>query len=292
MNIKELNYYHDLVLTKNFSLVAQHFNVSQPTVTMAIKRLEEKYNATFFIRDRSHNTLSVTAIGRQFDQHVKSILEELTVAEKEITRAKQESISFGLPPIIGNYYFPAFTPALLESGLLYRLEVVDHGSASLQHLLLNGDIDAALLGSLKPLNRKNLRSQVITRAPFKIIVSKSHPLAKQKRVKLEDAAKFPFIMLDDEYVHAEAFKQVARDARKRPRIIFKTSDVHILKTLVANNSGISFLTDIALEKGDELVSLPIEDPDQPEFIVSLVARGEHLTKPIEKLWNILSKSDE
>ena len=107
MNIKELYYYHDLVRTKNFSQVAADFNISQPTVTMAIKRLEESFGTTFFMRDRSHHQLTVTSTGLQFDQHVQRIIEELEIAQKELARAKQERISFGLPPIIGSWYFPA-----------------------------------------------------------------------------------------------------------------------------------------------------------------------------------------
>ena len=145
MNIKELYYYHDLVRTKNFSQVAADFNISQPTVTMAIKRLEESFGTTFFMRDRSHHQLTVTSTGLQFDQHVQRIIEELEIAQKELTRAKQERISFGLPPIIGSWYFPRFTPALLQAGLLNQLEVVDHGSASLLQLLAKGELDLALL---------------------------------------------------------------------------------------------------------------------------------------------------
>ncbi|MCG4841018.1 LysR substrate-binding domain-containing protein, partial [[Ruminococcus] torques] len=76
------------------------------------------------------------------------IIEELEIAKKELARAKQERISFGLPPIIGSWYFPRFTPALLQAGLLNQLEVVDHGSASLLQLLAKGELDLALLGSL------------------------------------------------------------------------------------------------------------------------------------------------
>lgn len=82
MNIKELYYYHDLVRTKNFSQVAADFNISQPTVTMAIKRLEESFGTTFFMRDRSHHQLTVTNTGLQFDQHVQRIIEELEIAKK------------------------------------------------------------------------------------------------------------------------------------------------------------------------------------------------------------------
>lgn len=289
MNIKELYYYHDLVRTKNFSQVAADFNISQPTVTMAIKRLEESFGTTFFIRDRSHHQLTVTSTGLQFDQHVQRIIEELEIAQKELTRAKQELISFGLPPIIGSWYFPRFTPALLQAGLLNRLEVVDHGSASLLQLLAKGELDLALLGSLQPFQQPSLRACVIDKAPIKIIVAKDHPLAAFKDgVSFAQAAQYPFITLDDEYVHAQAFRQAARLARVRPKIVFKTSDVHILKALVANHSGISFLTDLALDGNDGLAALPLTDGSQPEFIISLAARANRLLTPnAQRLWSIL-----
>lgn len=289
MNIKELYYYHDLVRTKNFSQVAADFNISQPTVTMAIKRLEESFGTTFFMRDRSHHQLTVTTTGLQFDQHVQRIIEELEIAKKELTRAKQERISFGLPPIIGSWYFPRFTPALLQAGLLNQLEVVDHGSASLLQLLAKGELDLALLGSLQPFQQPSLRACVIDKAPIRIIVAKDHPLAAFKDgVSFAQAAQYPFITLDDEYVHAQAFRQAARLARVRPKIVFKTSDVQILKALVANNSGISFLTDLALDDNDGLVALPLTDGSQPEFIISLAARANRLLTPnAQRLWSIL-----
>lgn len=289
MNIKELYYYHDLVRTKNFSQVAADFNISQPTVTMAIKRLEESFGTTFFMRDRSHHQLTVTSTGLQFDQHVQLIIEELEIAQKELTRAKQELISFGLPPIIGSWYFPRFTPALLQAGLLNRLEVVDHGSASLLQLLAKGELDLALLGSLQPFQQPSLRACVIDKAPIKIIVAKDHPLAAFKDgVSFAQAAQYPFITLDDEYVHAQAFRQAARLARVRPKIVFKTSDVQILKALVDNHSGISFLTDLALDGNDGLAALPLTDGSQPEFIISLAARANRLLTPnAQRLWSIL-----
>jgi DNA-binding transcriptional LysR family regulator len=289
MNIKELYYYHDLVRTKNFSQVAADFNISQPTVTMAIKRLEESFGTTFFMRDRSHHQLTVTSTGLQFDQHVQRIIEELEIAQKELARAKQERISFGLPPIIGSWYFPRFTPALLQAGLLNQLEVVDHGSASLLQLLAKGELDLALLGSLQPFQQPSLRARVIDKAPIRIIVAKDHPLAAFKDgVSFAQAAQYPFITLDDEYVHAQAFRQAARLARVRPKIVFKTSDVQILKALFANNSGISFLTDLALDDNDGLAALPLTDGSQPEFIISLAARANRLLTPnAQRLWSIL-----
>lgn len=241
------------------------------------------------MRDRSHHQLTVTSTGLQFDQHVQRIIEELEIAQKELARAKQERISFGLPPIIGSWYFPRFTPALLQAGLLNQLEVVDHGSASLLQLLAKGELDLALLGSLQPFQQPSLRACVIDKAPIRIIVAKDHPLAAfEDGVSFAQAAQYPFITLDDEYVHAQAFRQAAHLARVRPKIVFKTSDVQILKALVANHSGISFLTDLALDANDGLAALPLTDGSQPEFIISLAARANRLLTPnAQRLWSIL-----
>ncbi|MBF0758805.1 LysR family transcriptional regulator, partial [Ligilactobacillus murinus] len=150
MNIRDFEYFHQLVKEKNFSKVAQNFSVSQPTVTLAIKRLEEEFETTFFIRDRSHKELLVTPSGYQFDAHLKVILNELTIAQKEALRAKQEKLLFGLPPIIGNYFFPNIVSKLIATGLIEQLETKEAGSQALLKLLLAGSLDFCLLGSLEP----------------------------------------------------------------------------------------------------------------------------------------------
>ncbi|WP_262349604.1 LysR substrate-binding domain-containing protein [Limosilactobacillus fermentum] len=86
--------------------------------------------------------------------------------------------------------------------------------------------------------------------------------------------KEPFIILANEYVHSQAFHQVSRAAGVRHKVVFKTHDVHVLKNLVAKNSGISFLTTLALEPQDHLVALPLLDLGAPEFIISVATRAK------------------
>lgn len=105
MKIKDLEYYQELIKCQNFSQVASHFNVSQPTITMAIQRLESDFDAPLFIRDHAHKQLHITPAGQQLANHVNVILNELRVAREEIARTQSTRIRFGLPPIIGNYYF-------------------------------------------------------------------------------------------------------------------------------------------------------------------------------------------
>ena len=276
MNIKSLEYYHKLVQEKNFSKVAAYFDVSQPTITLAIKRLEAEYQTTFFIRDRSHKELVVTDMGYQFDQHIISILNELEIAAKEIKRGSEQKILFGLPPIIGNYYFPKFTPALLKAGVMEQLETFEGGSTDMLSHLLRGNIDLALLGSLEPIKQSKLKVIQLASNPFKIIVSKQHPLANKGAVAFSDLKKEKFIDFSQGFVHTTALKQLAKAANIRTKIIYQTNDLHIIKALVAQNIGIGFLTDLAILPSDELVALDILDEGQPTFITSLASRTNHI----------------
>ena len=155
MKIRDLEYFIELVKDKNFSVVADHFQVSQPTITMAINRLEEEYGTTFFIRDHIHHQITVTKIGQQYAQHVRAILSELAVARREIEHAKLNKIRFGLPPIIGNYYFPPLTPRLLRSNLIDKLEVTEEGSENLLQMLMRGEWIWLFWDPLVPFNNQN-----------------------------------------------------------------------------------------------------------------------------------------
>ena len=295
MNIKDIKYYCALVKTKNFSKVAEQFSVSQPTITLAIKRLEKAFDTTFFIRDQSHRELRITEAGQQFFLHAQVILNELTVARQEIVHANDRQIRFGLPPIIGNFYFPPLTPQLMQAGLMAQLEPYEYGSAHLLKMVQNGELDLALLGSLTPINSPQLRTQVLARYPIKIIVAKNHPLAARQAngVAFRELRDQAFITLarENEFVHQQAFRHLAQINHFRPKVLYQTNDVHILKSMVASNLGIAYLTDLALSPSDNVVPIPLTDADQPVFLVLAVMRTTTpLTAAIQALWADLAAS--
>lgn len=292
MNTRDLEYYHQLVKEKNFSKVATQFGVSQPTITNAIKRLEGQFHTNFFLRDQSHHVLTVTNSGWQFDEHVKVVLNELAIAKKDLQHAKESQILFGLPPIIGNYFFPPLTPRLMKNQLMSRLEVFEHGSAELLTMLFHGDIDMALLGSITPLNYPRVVSKTIQTTPINIIVSKKHPLAARAAsgVYFKDLAKEKFIAFDEGFVHHQAFHIMSRANHIRPHVIYQTADVHVLKSMVAENIGISYLTSLAVIPSNQLVQVPLLDSEQPEFIISCTRRSTTVPSgPQQKLWSLLTQ---
>lgn len=290
MNLQDLRYYHELVNLKSYTKTAEKFGVSQPTITAAIKRLENRFNAHFLIRDQSHKSIIITHLGMQFDEHVQAILNEIKLAEEEIKQEGTANISFGLPQIIGRNYFPQLGPKLMEKGILNRLNVIESGSYDLQGLLADGHINFALLGMTQTNVSPEIELKVIKHYPICAIVSKKHPLAHKKAISFKELANENFIGLSSDYVHTKALDRMLKKNKISLNTIYRSPDVTIVKSLVAKNLGISYLTTLAIRPTDDIVVLPLLDKVQPEFILAAATRKNHIMTTDEKeLWQILSK---
>jgi len=281
MNTKDLDYFRQLIKQKNFSQVATFFNVSQPTITTAVKRLETEFGAQLVIRDRVHHKLTITPSGQQLAEHAEHILRELTVAHQEIQNLVQNKIALGLPPIIENYYFPKIAKQLKQQHLLRNIVTVEGGSVELRQGLLAGRMDMALLGSIEPLAYQNLIADEFDRHPFYIYVGKDHPLANRKRIFFSELRHDDFVLFENSFVHNRAFNKLTRRNHFRPDVVFRSNDTHMIMKLVAQNVGITYLTDIVDQQAD-VVRLELMDEEQPEFITSIVYRASHILTPAQQ----------
>lgn len=296
MNLRDLEYFQRLVQEKSFTKVAQSFHVSQPTVTYAIKRLETEFGTELIYRDQSHKAIIITPAGKILDLHIKTMLNELMIAKTEIGRLKEETIEFGLPPIIGNYYFPKLSAYLFKHDLMSHIHLVDGGSRDLFTLLRRGKIDMALLGSTEPIRDDSLISELLVEKRFMIVTSPAHPLAQRSSVAFSELQAEQFVLLNEHYVHPNAFQKFAQQAHFIPKIIYQNNDLNILKGMIKENVGIGFLAELAINPEDHLATIPIEDAPQPSFLISLVQRQQVLDsvyrKQISQLIRQLSQKNE
>lgn len=276
MNFKDLEYFQRLVREKSFTKVAKAFHVSQPTITYAVKRLEEELGTELVYRDQSHKQLVITQSGMVLSRHISNILKELTIAVTEIDHLKDETLDFGLPPIIGNFYFPKLSSYLFQNNLMRHIHLVDGGSRDLYSLLRRGKIDLALLGTIEPIHDDELTSELLVEKNFMIVVSPDHHLATRKELSFAELKDEPFVLLNEHYVHPTAFKMMAKQAHFEPQIIYQNNNLNILKGMIQEKVGIGFLAELAVSPEDNLVTIPITDQPQPTFMISLVQREQVL----------------
>ncbi|HAT55700.1 MAG TPA: LysR family transcriptional regulator [Lactobacillus sp.] len=282
MNTRDLAYFSALVELKNFTVVATHFNVSQPTITVAIQRLESEFGAPLVQRDRAHNKLTITRAGTLLYQRAQQILRDLDLAHSEVSRANQSTIQFGMPPIIGTMWFPLIASELFSKGLLNYTQTTEVGSYQLLKELEAGNIDVALLGSVRPLHEDNLDITLLAAHPFRAIVSKEHPLAGAGHISFEQLERDDFVTMTGKFVHPQALKAYSDFAGFTPKVVYSTPTLSLIKGLVRANLGVSLLVDDAVQPSDGVVSLVLDDPLPERFNMSLVVRKRFLPNKIQQ----------
>lgn len=173
MNTRDLQYFVALVKYKNYTRVAKEFKVSQPSITQAIQRLEREFNTQLVRKDRFHRDEMITRSGLLLYENAVLINDKIDLTRKEISRANQKQIRFGLPPIIGKLYISKIVEEF-SGDLLSRLRITSVGSHDLLNQLRKGKIDIAILGSTTPINEDGIFAELVATRPFGIIVSKQN----------------------------------------------------------------------------------------------------------------------
>ncbi len=282
MNTRDLQYFVALVRYKNYTQVAKQFQVSQPTITQAIQRLEREFGAPLVRKDRVHRDEMITRSGRLLYENAQLINEKIELTHKAIRRANQKQIRFGMPPIIGRLYISKIVSEFSKD-LLSRLKITSVGSHELLSLVRNGKIDIALLGSTAPISEPGVYADLISGRCFGVIVSTKNPLAKRDQVSFKELASERFISFDQQYVHQAAFRAYCAYAQINPTVaMYRIPDISWIKELVRQNIGISLMAKDALANEPGIKFVEITDPLPERFYISVATREGYVLSPDEQ----------
>ena len=291
MNIRDLEYFNALAEMLSFTQVAHKFAVSQPTVSYAIKRLEEHYGCDLIAREASHRSISLTTEGEILKAHAQYILDEFVTLDRAIDHAKNNRTHIGLPPIIRSKVFSKLLDEKEIIRFISNFHLVSGGSNELLSKLLSGKIDFSLLGSVNPLVHPNLQVKLLHQQEFFIFVSKENPLAEKKEISFEEAAEYPFILLEKGYTHMRAFQNLSEKSKKKPEVPFYFSDVQTIGQLVSSNIGITLMTEFPVfQEMEGLVKIPLVAEDKEIFYIQYAyLKSAMLNQEVQKLIRILDE---
>lgn len=275
----------------SFTQVAHKFAVSQPTVSYAVKRLEEHYGCDLIAREASHRSISLTTEGEILKAHAQYILDEFLTLDRAIDHAKNNRTHIGLPPIIRSKVFSKLLDEKEIIRFISNFHLVSGGSNELLSKLLSGKIDFSLLGSVNPLVHPNLQVKLLHQQEFFIFVSKENPLAEKKEISFEEAAEYPFILLEKGYTHMRAFQNLSEKSKKKPEVPFYFSDVQTIGQLVSSNIGITLMTEFPVfQEKEGLVKIPLVPEDKEIFYIQYAyLKSAMLNQEVQKLIRILDE---
>lgn len=266
MELRQLEYFQMASRLKNITRAAERLKVSQPNITVAIKKLEAELGIQLF--DRSQKQLSLTPEGRVFLSRIDVALRNIQDAVLEINDYKQlqkGTIKIGIPPMIGCSLFPRIFSSFQRKHSHLDIYLYEEGSMAIRNYLERDELDFGIVILVETANSLQ-RLPMMTCQPVACI-PENHPLASRSSLRLDDLQNTDMILLKDGSFLRHYLLQKCKDASITPNIVLESNQVETIKGLIANGIGIGFLLDFNVQNTPGIKMLPIDDI--PPFDIGL-----------------------
>jgi DNA-binding transcriptional LysR family regulator len=259
MQLRQLEYFQMVCKMKNITKAAELLNVSQPSVTVAIKRLEEELGVSLF--DRNFKKLVLTEEGCTFLKRADKILSTAQYALDEMqdrSLAKKSDIKIGLTPIVGAMIFPDIFEKFQTECPELRVSFREEGSLMIRELLQKGELDLGILitTNIPP----GLEKIVIATKQIHVCFAAGHPLHNAAAVPFSDLAGYPFLLFKEDTYSRQMILDECEKQHFIPTIGFSSRQIETILGLVEKGVGISFLPEVIISKHANISSCPLAEP--------------------------------
>jgi len=280
VTLTELKYIVAVAREKHFGRAAEACFVSQPTLSVAIKKLEDELGVVLF--ERGSSEVSLTAAGDRIVVQAQRVLDE-AARIKELARQGRDPLAgalrVGVIYTIGPYLLPTLVRQLLRDAPQMPLLLNENLTVKLLELLKNGEIDVAILAL--PLPESGVMIQPVYDEQFMVAVPHAHPWAKKRALSADDLKKETMLLLGTGHCFRdqvlEVCPELARFSTDAEGIqkTFEGSSLETIRYMVASGLGVTVLPMSSIpEKAprDSLIAyLPFRKP-VPERRVVLAWR--------------------
>lgn len=283
MTLTELRYIVTLAREQHFGRAAERSFVSQPTLSIAVKKLEEELGVAIF--ERSKSRVQTTPLGEKIVQQAQLVLEQ-AAAIKDIASAGRDQLNSPLQVgaifTIGPYLFPQFIPALQKLAPDMPLYVEESYTATLRRRLRNGELDAIIISL--PFTEADVVTQPLYEEPFVVLMPHNHPLAEKEEIESGDLSPYNVLLLGEGHCFRDQVLEACPNLEpsQRPSSHVRTasegSSLETLKHMVVSGLGITVLPFSAAitsqYASNLLVSRPFAAPS-PSRTVALAWRASY-----------------
>lgn len=268
MNIQDLIYFKHLAESLSFTATAEHYYVSQPSISMAIKRLEEELDAKLIDRRKSLRRMRLTSAGDTLYKSASDVLAILETTKQTIKDARSETIYFGYLPTIGSRFLPVYLFEIGDNAKLLRL-VEEESSDVMYKMVQQEKVPLAIIGHDHERLDDPLIDQIpITAHDLSLWVSPSHPFAKRESISVGEVRNSVFISLSEGYSHQRIFVKWATENQIPENNIIYAKEIKTLQTIAQSTDFIAFMSEILLSRDTPLIQVRLENA--PKFYISLI----------------------
>lgn len=264
MTLTELRYIVAVARERHFGRAAENCFVSQPTLSVAVKKLEAELGVTLF--ERGPGEVTVTPAGQKIVEQAQRVLEEASRI-KELAAAGRDPLAgplrLGAIYTIGPYLLPKLIPILRRSAPAMQLHIQENFTHRLAEMLKSGEADVILIAL--PFAEPGIETRAVYDEPFVVAVPKGHPWEGRKRVTSEELTRESLLLLGEGHCFRDQVLEFCHTVRQRERNgaprspIARTVEGGSLETIrqmVASGVGVTVLPATSIGAGgDSLIRL-------------------------------------
>ncbi len=244
ITLKQLQHFVAVAQTGQVSRAAQRCYISQPSLTTSLKNLEAELGVQLFTRHA--DGLRLTVQGEGFLRHAEHVLTTLAAAVEE-TRSAVSSVMgqvrIAITDTVSEYLLPQVIATIRRQLPLVAFEPVERNRIDIEEGLRSGEFDLAVVLVSNLSTAPDIRRENLLKSPRQLWTSLDHPLAREKSATLREIATLPFVLLDmDE--HVETVDRYWSAMRLKPKVVFRTKSIEAVRSLVAQNVGVTILSDL------------------------------------------------
>lgn len=244
ISLRQIRYFIAAADAGQVSKAAMNIHVSQSVITTAIKNLENTVGANLF--DRHHSGITLTYEGNLFLEHAQHIVQSVEEAVRIPRRVMEDvrgTINLAVTYTVAGYFLPKLITQFIRAFPNVKVNLAEADRGTIEEGLITQGFDIAVMLTSNMVNHEELSHSSLMRSRRRLWVNTNHPFLKQKSVSLQNIAEEPYIMLTVDEASNTAQRYWSK-TEYQPNVIFRTSSVEAVRSMVANGMGVSLLSDM------------------------------------------------
>ena len=274
MTLTELKYIVAVARERHFGRAAEACHVSQPTLSVAVKKLEEELDVKLF--ERGASEVSTTPLGAQIVRQAQQVIEQ-AAAIREIAKTGKDPVSgplrLGVIYTVGPYLLPDLVRQAIERVPQMPLVLQENFTVRLLEMLRTGELDCAILA--EPFPDAGLAVAPLYDEPFLAAVPRSHRMAQRDSVTAEELKNETMLLLGTGHCFRDHVLEVCPEYARFSsgaegiRKSFEGSSLETIKYMVASGMGITVVPRLSVpaERQPHVAYVPFSEPVPTRRIV-------------------------
>ncbi len=260
MNIRDLKYLVTLAECQHFGKAAEMCFVSQPTLSMQIKKLEDELDVQLL--ERNNKSVMITPAGHTVVSYAKQILatvDQIKAFANSVKNPYAGDVKLGLIPTLGPYLLPHIVAKLHKQYPALNFYLVEDQTAKIVEKLKYGDLDVIILAL--PIDGDDFHIEPLFKEPFYLAVNQHHAWAKRKQIKQAELGNEKILLLEEGHCLRDQALEICNNNAAFEYSNFKATSLETLRHMIASGLGMTLMPKLACRKDDKAINyVPFTKP--------------------------------